>query len=436
VRKWTLSACVALAWSIIVPLLAPAGPVASGHADQATTTTASITQATPANWPDTARAALAGAPAAAQAPAGEPGNAPGNAPASPTRTNTAKTSEQTTTLTVGAKLAASPATWAVRPGDTLSAIATALALPGGWRSLYAANRHAIGPDPNVIRPGTVLAVPSAAAPARYTVAPGDTLAAIATTLVVTGGWQRLYAANRQTIGPDPNVIRPGMVLNLPQLASATTARGQEPQAIPPGGRRHQAAPSRRPAGQAPASAPTAAGTPVRTANGAAPAGQTAPPAAAASTSGANATRDTTPAGSRHPAAGVLAPVGGMPQWLEDVLLAAGLLVATAFAVEPAAALARRRQSAQTARPVTPGALRPRGRMRRRARRAAARAKIILSNYDRLIVTYSADDHTVYVFTPPGEDPRAVLRAARLVLPEDTYEDLAGHLGVPSAWPRE
>jgi hypothetical protein len=30
----------------------------------------------------------------------------------------------------------------------------------------------------------------------------------------------------------------------------------------------------------------------------------------------------------------------------------------------------------------------------------------------------------------------VLRAARLVLPEDTYEELAGHLGVPSGWQRE
>jgi hypothetical protein len=129
----------------------------------------------------------------------------------------------------------------------------------------------------------------------------------------------------------------------------------------------------------------------------------------------------------------MTPAGGMPQWLEDVLIAVGLLAATAFAVEPAAALARRRRAAH---PALPGTHRALGRMRRRARRAAARAKIILSNYDRLIVTYSADDHTVYVFTPPGEDPRAVLRAARLVLPEDTYEDLAGHLGVPSGWPRE
>ena len=56
--------------------------------------------------------------------------------------------------------------------------------------------------------------------------------------------------------------------------------------------------------------------------------------------------------------------------------------------------------------------------------------------ERLIITYSIADDTVYLLTPPGEDPRAVLRAARLVLPEDTYEDLADHLGVPSGWQRE
>ena len=71
-----------------------------------------------------------------------------------------------------------------------------------------------------------------------------------------------------------------------------------------------------------------------------------------------------------------------------------------------------------------------------ADRSADKAKIILADHERLIVTYCARDHAVYVLTPPGEDPRAVLRAARLVLPEDTYEDLAGHLGVPSAWPLE
>jgi hypothetical protein len=55
---------------------------------------------------------------------------------------------------------------------------------------------------------------------------------------------------------------------------------------------------------------------------------------------------------------------------------------------------------------------------------------------RLIVTYCPRERTVYVLAPPGEDPRAVLNAARLVVPEDSYQDLAGHLGVPAAWPLE
>jgi hypothetical protein len=126
----------------------------------------------------------------------------------------------------------------------------------------------------------------------------------------------------------------------------------------------------------------------------------------------------------------------MPRWLEDLLLAAGVLAATAFAAEPAVALARRRKVAgQTgyARPARHRAYRG---TRDLAKQAAEKAKIILADHERLIVTYSVRDHTVYVLTPPGEDPMVVLSAARLVLPEDTYKDLAGHLGVPSAWPSE
>jgi hypothetical protein len=122
----------------------------------------------------------------------------------------------------------------------------------------------------------------------------------------------------------------------------------------------------------------------------------------------------------------------MPRWLEDVLLAVGVLAATAFVAEPAAAFARRRRPSGPAGPRPTPSAPPRG----PARRAVRRAKIILADHERLIVTYSEHDHAVYVLTPPGEDPAAVLRAARLILPEDTYEDLAGHLGVPSGWPLE
>ena len=47
---------------------------------------------------------------------------------------------------------------------------------GGWQALYAANKAVIGPNPNLIKPGQVLTMPDSK---KYTVAPGDTLSAIA-----------------------------------------------------------------------------------------------------------------------------------------------------------------------------------------------------------------------------------------------------------------
>jgi hypothetical protein len=99
------------------------------------------------------------------------------------------------------------------------------------------------------------------------------------------------------------------------------------------------------------------------------------------------------------------------------LLAAGVLIAT-FLTGLVLLLARRR------------------RRERGTRKAVEKARIVLADHERLIVTYSVADDTVYVLTPPGEDPRAVLRAARLVLPDDTYEELAGRLGIPANWPLE
>ena len=59
-----------------------------------------------------------------------------------------------------------------------------------------------------------------------------------------------------------------------------------------------------------------------------------------------------------------------------------------------------------------------------------------ADYDRLVVTHSGTDGTICVLRPPGADPQAILLAARLVLAQDCYEELAGHLGVPAHWPRE
>ena len=169
---------------------------------------------------------------------------------SPAQANirTASSTTQVTlasTLSVAAapKTVARPVSrYAVRPGDTLSGIAARFAVRGGWPALYAANRPLIGSDPDVIRPGTVLVLPGRMAPARYTVVAGDTLSAIAAALAVRGGWPALYAANRRVIGPDPDVIRPGAVLTVPR------APAPSPAASSPAPRGYPASPPSAPAG--------------------------------------------------------------------------------------------------------------------------------------------------------------------------------------------
>ena len=116
----------------------------------------------------------------------------------------------------------------------------------------------------------------------------------------------------------------------------------------------------------------------------------------------------------RPAQAKPSATAGLPRWLEIVLVAAGLLIATAFLTEPVLTIARRRRA---------------------ARLAAADAHIVLADYKRLVVTHSRQDGTVYVLRPPDADPHAILLAARLVLAQDRYEQLAGHLGVPAHWPQ-
>jgi len=283
-----------------------------------------------------------------------------------------RTASSTTQVTLASTLsvAAAPKTvarpvsrYAVRPGDTLSGIAARFAVRGGWPALYAANRPPIGSDPDVIHPGTVLVLPGRMAPARYTVVAGDTLAGIAARLAVRGGWPALYAANRPLIGSDPNLIRPGTVLTVVRLAAPSSP------APGPGRRLHPVPPP---------SAPAVSGQP--------------------------------------PSPGKGAPGdAGMPRWLMIMLLAVGLVIGAALL----AAAVRMPGSGQG-----PGS----------GRVAAGKARIVLADYDRLVVTHSTRDGAVCVLRPPGEDPKAVLRVARLVLPEDLYRELAGQLGLPASWP--
>jgi hypothetical protein len=140
----------------------------------------------------------------------------------------------------------------------------------------------------------------------------------------------------------------------------------------------------------------------------------------------------------------------MPGWLKTVLLAAGLLIGTAFLAEPVLLLSRRRRAAaRPASPSTAAASAPgpasgqgpasvpgpaSGRGPVCGRLAPGRGRVVLADYDRVVVTHSGCDDTVYVLRPPGEDPEVILRAARLVLREGPYRELAGRLGLPASWP--
>jgi LysM repeat protein len=415
VRTW--SACVVLAWGILL-IITAAGPIGSLRPAQATTRIASSTSTTSntsttttittqATLTSSVTSTSTGDPTAG--PAGRPGFTVasamigGSAARPAARAGSAAGAEAATRVdaAVGALTAARAVAgtggYVVRPGDTLSGIAAALGIPGGWPALYAANRRAVGPDPGLIRLGAVLVLPGRAAPARYTVSAGDTLSGIAAALATPGGWPALYAANRRVIGTDPNAIQAGTVLVIPRGAPAR----------PSAPSRHQAT--------AGSPAPRPAPTPTKAPASAPPSASSQPSASTRSTAAAQPPTPTAANGHPRPAQANPSAVAGLPRWLEIELIAAGLLIGTAFLTEPTLAIARRRRAA---RPDPAG------------------TRIVLADYDRLVVTHCGTDGTVYVLRPPGADPQAILLAARLVLAQDRYEELAGQLGVPAHWPRE
>ena len=336
-RVWTKSACVVLAWGMLLTLLV-AGMGGSAPRTQANMRIASSTTAV-------------------------------------TLTSTVDAATASTTT-------AQPAPkYVVRPGDSLSSIAVARAVRGGWQALYAANRPVIGPDPDVIHPGTVLVLPGQVTPVSYTVRTGDTLSGIATEFAIPGGWPALYAGNRRVIGPDPNLIRPGTVLTLARPAVPTRPSPSHHQAKPAPPATHAAQPNHAPQSRTSAPATT-----------------------------------------------------GMPEWLRIMLLATGLLIGAAFLAELVLATARRRRQAM-ARSAKPETTSPRESPEAEPL-ITQEPHIVLADYDRLVVTHNKADDTICVLRPPGEDPRTILRVARLVLPEDPYEELAEQLGVSASWPME
>ncbi|MFE5550026.1 peptidoglycan DD-metalloendopeptidase family protein [Streptomyces sp. NPDC056534] len=64
---------------------------------------------------------------------------------------------------------------------------------------------------------------SVAPAAIYRVVAGDTLSRIAKSQQVQGGWQQLYQRNRDIVGSDPSLIRPGQRLTLPGSPAGASA---------------------------------------------------------------------------------------------------------------------------------------------------------------------------------------------------------------------
>ncbi|MFI1457438.1 M23 family metallopeptidase [Streptomyces roseus] len=128
---------------------------------------------------------------------------------------------------------------------------------------------------------------SPATSAVYTVVPGDYLSKIAQDRRLPGGWQQLYADNREAVGSDPSLIHPGLKLTL-------AAKGAAPAEKP------ASAPARKSSGSAAAEKAPAAKT----------SGERAGAPEAAAEAPARKSAPAKSAGAAVSAAGFVAPVGG------------------------------------------------------------------------------------------------------------------------------
>ncbi|MEU9581687.1 M23 family metallopeptidase [Streptomyces chilikensis] len=97
--------------------------------------------------------------------------------------------------------------------------AVALGLP----LFGAAGAHAAAPQHNV---QGVPAAAKKAASETYTVKKGDSLSKIADKKKVAGGWKKLYKINRDVVGDNPRLIKPGTKLELGKKAAAKPAEAK------------------------------------------------------------------------------------------------------------------------------------------------------------------------------------------------------------------
>ncbi|MDX2919470.1 MULTISPECIES: transglycosylase family protein [Streptomyces] len=112
-------------------------------------------------------------------------------------------------------------TCSVRAGLTRGGDAPETTPETGTAPQSAGSRTAEAAAPQSAPPRQPQTRPAAATPTHvpskrdaYTVTSGDSLSGIASAQRVPGGWQGLYAANRTVVGDDPDLIFPGQRLSL------------------------------------------------------------------------------------------------------------------------------------------------------------------------------------------------------------------------------
>lgn len=119
---------------------------------------------------------------------------------------------------------AQPTAYTIKSGDCLWNIAKDKMGDGlKWNEIYDMNKDVLGSNPDLIRPGTTIQLPGtnelasqAGDVTKYIVKPGDNLWNISKDLMGGGDkWGQLYQANHDVIGANPRLIFPGQELNIP-----------------------------------------------------------------------------------------------------------------------------------------------------------------------------------------------------------------------------
>ncbi len=149
----------------------------------------------------------------------------------PVKPNTPATTPGATPAVAPTNLPPKFETYVVKEGDTMSSIAATWFGDGRkWELIAKANPLV---DPTKMQVGQKLNLPPkdaqrekpklAAGSREYVVRSGDTLVSIARALYGDGAhWKKIYEANKSAIGSNPDNIREGVKLTIPQLASRSS----------------------------------------------------------------------------------------------------------------------------------------------------------------------------------------------------------------------